>query len=259
MPARTGSRTTSGDATAGGRIYGKKVNFSEAFTGGGWQDHPFALKAMGDHHYTEGVNRMMLHVWNEQYVPTRAPGVPGAGTPFNHTNTWWKAGQPWRDYMKKAQALLQEGDPVADILYFAGENIPCRSILHPKHGSAWAADPAPPDGFMHDTINRDGLLRLTTVQNGRIVVNSDAELPRAGAARQRAVLDAEGGGEAEGTRRSGSRGGRAQADLLAQPGTGCRGAGGGQAGRRRSSGATSTARRSPRTASARAACSGASR
>ena len=161
-----------GDATAGGRIYGKKVNFSEAFTGGGWQDHPFALKAMGDHHYTEGVNRMMLHVWNEQYVPTRAPGVPGAGTPFNHTNTWWRAGQPWRDYMKKAQALLQEGDPVSDILYFAGENIPCRSILHPKHGSAWAADPAPPDGFMHDTINRDGLLRLTTVQNGRIVVNN---------------------------------------------------------------------------------------
>ena len=160
------------DATAGGRIYGKKVHFSEAFTGGGWQDHPFALKAMGDHHYTEGVNRMMLHVWNEQYVPTRAPGVPGAGTPFNHTNTWWKAGQAWRDYMKTAQALLQNGDPVADILYFAGENIPCRSILHPKHGSAWAADPAPPDGFMHDTINRDGLLRLTKVQDGRIVVNS---------------------------------------------------------------------------------------
>jgi len=126
---------------------------------------------MGDHHYTQGINRMMLHVWNEQYVPTRAPGVPGAGTPFNHTNTWWKPGQPWRDYLKKAQALLQEGDAVADILYFAGENIPCRSILHPKHGSAWAADPAPPDGYMHDTINRDGLLRLTTVQNGRIVVN----------------------------------------------------------------------------------------
>ncbi len=160
------------DATAGGRIYGKKINFSEAFTGGGWQDHPFALKAMGDHHYTEGVNRMMLHVWNEQYVPTRAPGVPGAGTPFNHTNTWWKAGQAWRDYMKTAQAVLQSGDPVADILYFAGENIPCRSILHPKHGSAWAADPAPPDGFMHDTINRDGLLRLTKVRDGRIVVNN---------------------------------------------------------------------------------------
>ena len=114
---------------------------------------------------------MMLHVWNEQYVPTRAPGVPGAGTPFNHTNTWWKPAQAWRDYMKRAQALLQNGDPVADILYFAGENIPCRSMLHPKHGSAWPADPPPPNGFMHDTVNRDGLLRLTTVQNGRLVVN----------------------------------------------------------------------------------------
>jgi hypothetical protein len=47
---------------ARGRIYGKKVNFSEAFTGGSLAGSPFALKAMGDHHYTEGVNRMMPHV-----------------------------------------------------------------------------------------------------------------------------------------------------------------------------------------------------
>jgi hypothetical protein len=160
------------DGTAGGRIYGKKVNFAEAFTGGSWQDHPFALKAMGDHNFVEGVNRMMLHVWNEQYRPNRVPGIPGAGTPFNHLNTWWKPGQAWRDYLKRAQAVLQSGQNVADILYFAGENIPCRSILHPKLGSCWAADPAPPDGFAHDTINRDGLLRLTKVQNGRIVVNN---------------------------------------------------------------------------------------
>jgi len=159
------------DGVAGARIYDKKIVFAEAWTGGSWQDHPFAIKAMGDHNYTEGLNRMMLHVWNEQHHPGRAPGIPGAGTPFNYLNTWWKAGQGWRDYMKKAQALLQQGQPTEDGLYFTGENIPCRSLLKPSQGSCWYADPALPDGYTHDTINRDGLLRVAKVVDGRIVVS----------------------------------------------------------------------------------------
>ncbi len=160
-----------GDGVAGARIYGKKIIFAEAWTGGGWQDHPFALKAMGDFQWAEGLNRMMLHVWNEQYYPKRVPGQPGAGTPFNMLNTWWKPGKVWLDYLKKAQALLQEGQPVEDALYYAGENIPCRSILPPKLDWVWAADPAMPDGYKQSTINRDGLLNLAKVQNGRIVVS----------------------------------------------------------------------------------------
>jgi len=158
------------DAVAGARIYSKKIVFAEAWTGGSWQDHPFSLKAMGDHNYAEGLNRMMLHVWNEQYHPNRPPGIPGAGTPFNHLNTWWKAGQGWRDYMKRAQALLQQGQPAVDVLYYAGENIPCRSLLAPKFGSCWQTDPALPEGYSHETVNRDGLLHLAKVQDGRIVV-----------------------------------------------------------------------------------------
>jgi len=159
------------DGVAAARIYGKKIIFAEAWTGGSWQDHPFALKAMGDHHYAEGLNRMMLHVWNEQYYPRRVPGQPGAGTPFNMLNTWWKPGKVWLDYLKKVQALLQQGDPVEDALYYAGENIPCRSILAPKLGWCWAAEPAMPEGYRHTTINRDALLRLAKVRDGRIVVS----------------------------------------------------------------------------------------
>jgi len=159
------------DAVSAARIYGKKIVFQEAFTGGSWQEHPFSLKAMGDLHYAEGTNRMMLHVWNEQYYPKRVPGQPGAGTPFNHLNTWWRDAQPWRDYMKRVQALLQAGDPVEDVLYFSGENLPCRALVHPKYGWCWPADPPPPEGYKHATINRDALLRLTSVRNGRIVVS----------------------------------------------------------------------------------------
>jgi hypothetical protein len=67
--------------------------------------------------------------------------------------------------------MLQYGESVEDALYFAGENIPCRSILSPKLGWCWAADPAMPEGYKHTTINRDGLLRLAKVDNGRIVLS----------------------------------------------------------------------------------------
>ena len=159
------------DPVSAARMYGKKVIFSEAWTGGRWDNHPFALKALGDHHYAEGLTRMMLHVWNEQYYPKRVPGQPGAGTPFNMLNTWWKPGKAWLDYLKKVQAMLQQGLPVEDALYYSGENIPVRALLPPKLGWVWAADPPVPEGFKMATINRDALLNLAKVQNGRIVMS----------------------------------------------------------------------------------------
>lgn len=159
------------DAVSGARIYGKKLIIAEAFTGGGWEDHPYAIKAMGDYHYAQGITRMMLHVWNHQYYPDRVPGQRGAGAPFNHLNTWWRAAQPWRDYMKRAQALLQAGEPAEDLLYFTGENLPSRALVHPKFGWCWAADPAPPEGYKHASVNRDGLLRLASVRDGRILLS----------------------------------------------------------------------------------------
>lgn len=160
------------DAVAGARLYGKKVIFAEAYTGGSWQDSPFDLKALGDHNFVQGVNRTMLHLWREQYYPHRNPGIPGAGTPFNSLNTWWKPAQPWRDYLKRVQALLQEGDVRADVLYFTGENIPCRALVAPELGFGFAIDPPLPAGYKHDTINRDALLRLAKVRNGKVCVGS---------------------------------------------------------------------------------------
>jgi alpha-L-rhamnosidase len=159
------------DSIAGARLYGKKVIFAEAYTGGSWQDHPFSLKAMGDHHYATGINRMLLHVWGEQYKPDRVPGIPGAGTPFNHLNTWWMpAAKAWGDYMRRSQALLQEGKHVSDAIYFIGDNMPCRALVDPKLGFGFAADPAMPEGYAFDSINRDGLLNLTTVKDGLITI-----------------------------------------------------------------------------------------
>ena len=62
------------EAASGAHIYGKKVVIAESFTGGGdWKEHPYDLKAMGDMHFVDGINRMMIHLWAAQPFPGRFP------------------------------------------------------------------------------------------------------------------------------------------------------------------------------------------
>ena len=160
------------DAVCGARVYGKRVAAAESFTQGlmQWDEHPFTFKARGDRKYCEGINRFMLHVYAHQPWLDRAPGMTlnGIGTFFSRTQTWWRPGKAWFDYLRRCQALLQEGQAVADICYFTGENIPARSLL-PRQLSVPL-----PEGYSYDCINRDALLRLAEVRDGWIVLKSGA-------------------------------------------------------------------------------------
>ena len=160
------------DAVCGARLYGKRVAAAEAFTQGlmQWDEHPFTFKALGDRKYCEGINRFMLHVYAHQPWLDRAPGMTlsGIGTFFSRTQTWWRPGKAWFDYLRRCQALLQEGQAVADVCYFTGENLPARSLL-PRQLSVPL-----PEGHCYDCINRDGLLHLAEVRDGWIVLKSGA-------------------------------------------------------------------------------------
>lgn len=154
------------DAVSGARIYGNKIAGAESFTQGlmTWREHPYLFKRIGDHNFCEGINHLHLHVWAMQPWPDRAPGMTlnGIGSHFAAQQSWWKPGQGWRDYVVRAQALLQAGSAVADVAYFIGEDIPTRALM-PK-----ALTPPLPEGFAYDSINRDALIRLATVRDGRI-------------------------------------------------------------------------------------------
>jgi hypothetical protein len=158
------------DAVCGSRLYGKRIAGAESFTEGlmNWDEHPFKFKALGDRIYCEGINRFMLHVYAHQPWLDRAPGMTlnGIGTFFSRTQTWWKPGKAWFDYLRRCQAVLQEGIAVADVCYFTGENLPARSLL-PRQLSVPL-----PQGYSYDCINRDGLLHLTEVHDGWIVLKS---------------------------------------------------------------------------------------
>jgi hypothetical protein len=187
------------DAVSGGRIHGRRAIGAEAFTDVliKWTEHPYTFKALGDRQFCAGINRFMLHVWAMQPWTDRAPGMTlsGIGTFFGRTQSWWKPGKAWFDYLGRAQALLQCGRAVSDVAYFIGEDIPSRSILRDR------LQPALPAGHAYDCLNADALLRLARVENGELCLESgmryrvlalpaDTRMSAAMAARIEAFVDA---------------------------------------------------------------------
>jgi len=156
------------DAVCAARLYGKPYAQAESFTEGlmRWDEHPFMLKPLGDHNYCQGIGRFFLHVYAQQPWLHREPGITlnGIGTFFSRTQTWWRPGKAWFDYMRRCQALLQQGHAVVDVCYFNGENIPARALLRRQLSVPL------PEGYAFDTINRDALLRLASVSDGEIVL-----------------------------------------------------------------------------------------
>ncbi|MDR1022496.1 MAG: DNA-binding protein [Prevotellaceae bacterium] len=139
--------------------------------------------------------------------------LSGIGLYFQRDQTWWKPGRAWVEYAQRCQALLQHGKPVTDIAVFTGEEIPARAALPERlattlpgivgremvesevqrlanadepvreipvgvFSSANAADPEKYvdmlRGYKYDSFNRDALLRLARVENGRIVLPGGA-------------------------------------------------------------------------------------
>ncbi|MDR8391167.1 hypothetical protein NC796_08465 [Aliifodinibius sp. S!AR15-10] len=137
----------------------------------------------------------------------------GIGLLFQPSQTWWDPGKAWIDYAHRAQSLLQQGKPVVDIAVFTGEETPRRSVLPDRlvptlpgifgekvvqqeqkrlanegqpmqeipigvDNSANMAEPQewtdPLRGYSYDSINRDALLNLATVQDGQVVLPGGA-------------------------------------------------------------------------------------
>ena len=137
----------------------------------------------------------------------------GVGLYFQRDQTWWPMVHGWMDYTRRAQFLLQQGVPVTDIAVFNGEEIPSRAVLPDrliatlpglfgKHrmltektrlentgnplqhipekvtssaGITTARDWIDPlHGYKYDAINRDALIRLADLRNGRIALPGGA-------------------------------------------------------------------------------------
>ncbi len=143
-------------------LYNKPIVPSEAYTGfAHYSESPWDLKLYGDRAFCSGINRMVLHSYVHQ--PTeRKPGMtlgPFASH-FNRHNTWWDHVSGWFTYQARVQYLLQKGRPVADVLYFIGDQLP----EYQKNNDLYDV----PYGYNTQLCNMDILLNYSKVTNGLI-------------------------------------------------------------------------------------------
>jgi hypothetical protein len=153
-------------------VYGKKYAASESFTVGAfsdpWSFSPAMLKPVADEIFARGTNRILLHESHHQPFVDKRPGLELAlfGQYFNRNETWAEQAKPWVDYLARTSFLLQQGQYVADVAYFYGEDRNLSELyLHRFNTDV-------PKGFSYDYINPEALLKLLFVKNGKLVTPS---------------------------------------------------------------------------------------
>ena len=162
-----GQNKTCKQAASAAHIYGRGMASAEAFTSLNlrhWADSPASLKPTADRAFCEGINRFVIHYSASTRPEDGKPGyVYGAGTHFNPNVTWWDKSGAWLAYFGRCQYLLQEGQFVADVLYYNGDWAP--NLVLPKH-----VDPSLGTGYDYDVCNGEVLLTRLSVKDGKITL-----------------------------------------------------------------------------------------
>jgi hypothetical protein len=151
-------------ASSSAHIYGKIKVSAESFTAAGnpWTRYPAMFKKRGDRFFTEGINNTLLHVYIEQPDDNAKPGLAAwFGVEFNRLNTWFFDMDVLLQYLKRCNMMLQQGQYVADVAYFIGEDAPKMTGV---------TDPALPQGYSFDYINGDIIKSTLTVKDGKLVL-----------------------------------------------------------------------------------------
>ncbi len=156
------------DAATSNHLYGKRITMCEAFTSAGpqWEESPFSMKACVDQAYCDGTNRTCIHNYSHSPDLEAKPGnVYFAGTHINRNITWWEEVPAFFAYLARCDALLQDGDFVADGLFDTGDGInqaqPMK-VVSPELGP----------GYDYDRASNDALIELASVKQRRLVTPS---------------------------------------------------------------------------------------
>ena len=144
-------------------IYGQKYVAAESMTavglfGQAYSYYPGNLKPVVDLEFASGVNRIVIHESAHQPSDEKVPGLSLSitGQWFNRHETWAEQARPWTDYLARTSYLLSQGNNVADILIFYGDdtNITARY----GHGELEKL----PRGYNYDFVNPYALLNAVT-------------------------------------------------------------------------------------------------
>lgn len=156
-------------ASSCAHIYGKSKVWAESFTAGGksFSRYPYLMKQRGDRFFTEGINSTLLHVFIHQPYEDMNPGINAPfGNEFNRKNTWFEHLDVFIQYLKRTNFILQQGQYIADVAYFIGEDTPKMT---------GECNPKLPKGYSFDYINAEVLMQASSAKNGKLVLKSGME------------------------------------------------------------------------------------
>lgn len=145
------------EASSAAHIYGKRFVAAEGLTSmnpAAWSESPGRnLQPTFDHALTEGLNRLFWHEFTSSPAEYGKPGQEYfAGTHLSPNVTWWGQAGPLLLAFNRAQFLMQQGQPVADILYFYGDQVP--DFVRVKSDDPARVLP----GYDYDVTDEDALL-----------------------------------------------------------------------------------------------------
>ena len=151
-------------------IYGQNLVGAESLTSAlaPWASAPRDLKSIVDLEFALGVNLPIIHSSVHQPLNNMLPGFSLSifGQYFNRHETWAEQSKGWIDYLSRCSYLLQQGQYVADIAYFYGEEAPLAALF----GTSLPQEL--PQGHGFDFINADGILNRLSVVDGSLVTPS---------------------------------------------------------------------------------------
>ncbi|KAB7725585.1 glycoside hydrolase [Rudanella paleaurantiibacter] len=150
-------------------IYGQNLVAAESMTsvGNAFSFHPEKLKRTADMEMASGLNRFVVHTSVHQPLDDKVPGfsLGPFGQYFTRHETWAEPAKAWVDYLSRSCHLLQQGQPVVDVLYYYGENENITSLFA-------NALPPVPAGYAYDFANATVVQNALRVENGQINVPS---------------------------------------------------------------------------------------
>ncbi len=156
-------------ASSCGHIYGKNKIWAESCTAAGnpFGRYPNVMKQRVDRFFTEGINASLLHLVIHQMDTPEEPGIAAwFGNEFNRKNTWFEQLDLFTDYLRRCNYVLQQGQYVADVAYFIGEDAPKMT---------GECNPPLPEGYAFDYINADILKNHARVKDGRLMLDGGME------------------------------------------------------------------------------------
>lgn len=123
VPCGATPRLVASIAHLNGRATAATESFTTDVTEGRWTCVPHKFRVEGDEKgWLNGINQIVFHSYVHQPFLNVKPGLSLGrhGSQFNRNTTWWKEGRLWADYVRRGQALLQYGSPVAEFLVLGG-------------------------------------------------------------------------------------------------------------------------------------------